>query len=171
MDSIKISTPGLRFTSFSIVSIYKSYKFLLNGRMLLWSTLIQTEIEYGALDGGSTVQFLKNSKISVSSSFVIIYINISYSQHCRLMIYFSQSEYFFCERSFDANKVLNIEAPKIAGLVVDRDRSHRSVLPSEFDVCRFTRVCGSSCPPGTMSSPHQLGWISISLSFFLLSQI
>ena len=27
----------------------------------------QTEIEYGALDGGSTVQFLKNSKISVYS--------------------------------------------------------------------------------------------------------
>ena len=26
---------------------------------------LQTEIEYGALDGGSTVQFLKNSKISV----------------------------------------------------------------------------------------------------------
>ena len=27
----------------------------------------QTEIEYGALDGGSTVQYLKNSKISVYS--------------------------------------------------------------------------------------------------------
>ena len=27
----------------------------------------QTEIEYGALDGGSTVQFLRNSKISVYS--------------------------------------------------------------------------------------------------------
>jgi len=27
----------------------------------------QTEIEYGALDGGSTVAFLKNSKISVYS--------------------------------------------------------------------------------------------------------
>ena len=86
MDSIKISIPGLRFTSFSFVSIYKRYKFLLSGKMLLWSALIQTEIEYGALDGGSTVQFLKNSKISVSSSFVIIYINISYSHHCRLMI-------------------------------------------------------------------------------------
>ena len=102
-----------------------------------------------------------------SSLLSLLQIYLSYSQQRRLPIFFFNQNVFFAKDHLTPIRFWSTQHALMGLWLIFL--SNRSVLPSEFDVCRFTRGCGSSCPPGTMSSLHQLGWFFISLSFFLLS--